>query len=145
MEMLTAIRRAKEGCFEFIEDIKIGNNRVRYQTPTGKWKERLIDITEPKPTYKRQCTNVNYEKVKALFDSVTLWTQKDIEEHTGMFHATISGALIRLEAEGIICWTRTEGNGLTKIYSLIKRERVDEAQEADKQIEQAITKMEAPQ
>lgn len=44
MTKLTAIKKAKEGCFEFIDDIKMGNNIVRYKTPSGKWKTKIIYI-----------------------------------------------------------------------------------------------------
>jgi hypothetical protein len=46
MKMQTAIRKAKEGYFEFIEDVKTGTNVVRFQTPSGKWKEKQIEVTE---------------------------------------------------------------------------------------------------
>jgi hypothetical protein len=40
----TAIMKAREGDFEFIEDIKQGSNLVRYKTPTGIWKEKYIEV-----------------------------------------------------------------------------------------------------
>jgi hypothetical protein len=46
MKMQTAIRKSKEGYFEFIEDVRTGTNVVRYQTPSGKWKEKTIEVAE---------------------------------------------------------------------------------------------------
>ena len=51
MRRETAIKKAKEGYFEFIDDAKQGDNLVRYQTPSGKWKEKVIHINHV--TYKR--------------------------------------------------------------------------------------------
>jgi len=45
MTLSTAIKKARDGEFEFMYDIKKGNNEVRYQTPSGKWKEKIIEIT----------------------------------------------------------------------------------------------------
>jgi len=45
MTKLTAIKKAREGYFEFISDIKLGNNIVSYQTPSGQWKTKIIYIT----------------------------------------------------------------------------------------------------
>jgi len=44
MTIKTAIKKAKEGYFEFIDDAKQGDNLVRYQTPSGKWKTKIIHI-----------------------------------------------------------------------------------------------------
>jgi len=44
MKKETAIKKAKAGEFEFIYDIKLGTNEVRFQTASGKWKEKTIDI-----------------------------------------------------------------------------------------------------
>jgi len=38
----TAMRKARNGVFEFIYDARVGHNTVRYQTPSGKWKEKSI-------------------------------------------------------------------------------------------------------
>lgn len=46
MTLATAIKKAKEGQFEFLHDAKIGTNEVRYQTPSGKWKTKFILITK---------------------------------------------------------------------------------------------------
>jgi len=46
MTRKTAIKKAREGYFEFIYDIKKGDNLVRYTTPvTGKRKEKYIEVT----------------------------------------------------------------------------------------------------
>jgi hypothetical protein len=44
MRLCTAIRKAKEGCFEFVYDVHPGDNLIRYQTPSGKWKEKYIEV-----------------------------------------------------------------------------------------------------
>lgn len=44
MKLKTAIKKTKDGEFEFFQDAKIGINDVRFQTPTGKWKEKRIEI-----------------------------------------------------------------------------------------------------
>jgi hypothetical protein len=44
MKRTTAIKKAKDGEFEFISDIKTGSNEVRYQTPSGTWKTKTIEI-----------------------------------------------------------------------------------------------------
>jgi len=44
MKMSKAIQKAKEGRFDFTRDAKIGYNTVRYQTASGKWKEKIIEI-----------------------------------------------------------------------------------------------------
>ena len=44
MTTATAVRKAKDGEFEFVTDAKVGTNYVRYQTPSGKWKEKYIEI-----------------------------------------------------------------------------------------------------
>lgn len=44
--METAIKKAQEGEFEFHFDARYGFNNVRYQTPSGKWKEKIIEIVE---------------------------------------------------------------------------------------------------
>lgn len=45
MRMETALKKAKDGEFEFIYDAKNGSNQVRYRTSLGKWKEKTIEIT----------------------------------------------------------------------------------------------------
>ena len=45
MKYETAIRKAKSGEFEFIYEPRDGMNEVKYQTPSGKWKTKYIDIT----------------------------------------------------------------------------------------------------
>jgi hypothetical protein len=47
MKAKTAIRNVRDGKFEFYEDIRLGVNRIRYQTGTGKWKDKQIMITDP--------------------------------------------------------------------------------------------------
>lgn len=42
MRFETAIKKAKEGYFQFQFDAKVGINFISYQTPTGKWKEKQI-------------------------------------------------------------------------------------------------------
>jgi hypothetical protein len=44
MKYNTAVNKSKNGEFEFIEDIRQGKNIVRYQTPSGKWKTKIIEI-----------------------------------------------------------------------------------------------------
>lgn len=44
MKKLTALKKAKEGQFEFISDIRRGYNIVRYKTNRGNWKEKVIYI-----------------------------------------------------------------------------------------------------
>jgi uncharacterized protein with FMN-binding domain len=44
MSMKTAMKKARDGVFEFIYDAKIGTNLVRYQTSSGKWKEKTIEV-----------------------------------------------------------------------------------------------------
>ena len=44
MKMSTARKKARNGEFEFIQDAKIGYNTIRYKSPTGKWKEKEIEI-----------------------------------------------------------------------------------------------------
>jgi hypothetical protein len=46
MKYIVAMKKAKDGEFEFIYDIKIGLNEVRYQTFSGKWKTKTINITD---------------------------------------------------------------------------------------------------
>ena len=43
-----AIRKARDGEFEFISDIRIGTNTVRYQSKKGNWKEKKINVKEDK-------------------------------------------------------------------------------------------------
>lgn len=43
--MATALKRAKEGRFEFVNDAREGINEVRYQSPSGKWKTKQIEIS----------------------------------------------------------------------------------------------------
>lgn len=52
MKKDTALKQAKEGKFKFVENIRPGINIVKYQTSTGKWKEKTINIECP-TTYKR--------------------------------------------------------------------------------------------
>jgi hypothetical protein len=42
--MSTAMRKAREGEFEFVDDPRMGHNLVRYQTGTGKWRTKGIQI-----------------------------------------------------------------------------------------------------
>jgi len=44
MTMETAIKKSKRGEFEFIEDAHVGLQVVRYQTPSGKWKQMQLSI-----------------------------------------------------------------------------------------------------
>jgi len=44
MRMKTALRKARDGEFEFIDDAKLGDQLVKYQTPSGKWKAKVIHI-----------------------------------------------------------------------------------------------------
>lgn len=46
MKFETAIKKARSGEFEFVYDIKRGQNEIRYQTPSGKWKSKYIEITD---------------------------------------------------------------------------------------------------
>lgn len=46
MKYTTAVKKARQGEFQFIKDIKYGINEVKYQTPTGKWKSKEIEIVE---------------------------------------------------------------------------------------------------
>ena len=42
--MATAIKQVEQGYIKPTADLKQGNNVVEYQTPTGKWKEKVIII-----------------------------------------------------------------------------------------------------
>jgi len=46
MKYNQAIKSAKEGKFEFIYEPVNGQNEVRYQTTSGKWKHKYIQITD---------------------------------------------------------------------------------------------------
>jgi hypothetical protein len=46
MKFETAWKATKEGKFEFVNDVRNGQNEVRYQTPSGKWKTKYIEITD---------------------------------------------------------------------------------------------------
>ena len=46
MKFETAWKATKEGKFEFVNDVRNGQNEVRYQTPSGKWKTKYIKITD---------------------------------------------------------------------------------------------------
>lgn len=44
--MTTAIKQAKEGRFEFVNDVKRFHNEIRRQTSSGEWVDDLILILE---------------------------------------------------------------------------------------------------
>ena len=44
MKLETALRKAKEGEFEFLYDAKEGTNEVSYQPNSGEWKTKTITI-----------------------------------------------------------------------------------------------------
>jgi hypothetical protein len=45
MTMKAALKKAHEGYFEFMGDAKCGVNFIKYQTGTGKWKQKMIEVT----------------------------------------------------------------------------------------------------
>jgi len=61
MTMKTAIKKAKEGYFTFKFDIRIGNNEIRRQTPSGKWVNDLLCVTANKRTKKYTGTDQGSE------------------------------------------------------------------------------------
>jgi len=45
MKFETALAKSREGYFEFVYDARKGaGNLIRYQTPSGKWKQRYISL-----------------------------------------------------------------------------------------------------
>ena len=44
--MTDALRKARDGAFEFSDDARYGANEIRYYTPTGKFKTKLIYIKD---------------------------------------------------------------------------------------------------
>lgn len=47
MLMETALRKARAGEFEFVQDARYGMNEVKYQTPSGEWRTKRVDINYP--------------------------------------------------------------------------------------------------
>jgi hypothetical protein len=48
MTYKTALKQAKEGKISFCNDIRFGINYVQYQTPSGQWRQKTIDIVGSK-------------------------------------------------------------------------------------------------
>jgi hypothetical protein len=60
MKLSTALKKAQNGEFEFLYDAKEGCNEIRYQTPSGKWKEKIIEITFDQQGFKSDRNHMGY-------------------------------------------------------------------------------------
>lgn len=45
MKWNTAKQKVRDGIFEFESDMHLGTNIVRYQTPSGQFKQKVIEVT----------------------------------------------------------------------------------------------------